>query len=235
MNLKDARDFVRQFSRDAEDDVLYSPADIDRAIQYAGDHFCRATKCVRTTTTSPLTSGDPTVPLSTPIATANFKAERLIDAYIIGQPVDSSVPTALEVTDYPDLNGRQSSTATTGTPYLLAFKDAATAFVYPTPDQAYTLTLSYWLPFTRWTPGQASGAVVLNIDDEYIQPVLAEGACAVLKGPSPDAAYASAAWTRFLDYEKRMSNAGHLGARVVNMRSGFDGVRPRRILKPNYQ
>ena len=137
MNLTEARKWVRQFCTDANDDSKHAEAVVDRAIQYAGNEFCRISQCLRRTDSVTLNAGSPTF-----APPAGRRPERVIDVFLSGK----SEP--LTLVGYPHLNAARANSAGTGTPGLLAFLDAMTAEVFPTPDVGYTAKLRHWLPFT---------------------------------------------------------------------------------------
>jgi hypothetical protein len=120
--------------------------------------------------------------------------------------------------DYPTVARLAARDESTGVPTRLAFLDTTSdGLLWREPGDDYTAKLRYWLPFTIWTPGDDDDTQ-LNLPDDVLIPVLIEGAAAVLKGPSPESAYAREAWGRFEAYCLRMAGAGTLGARVVQSR-----------------
>jgi len=90
------------------------------------------------------------------------------------------------------------SAAIQGEPRAIAFDDATTlAYVWPAPDAAYYLGLTWWEMLTSFTIGTTS-AVALNLPDEYLWPVLQWGAPALLEQPDPADRRASPRWQMFL-------------------------------------
>lgn len=228
MNLTTARAFVSSAVRDGSSE---SATNIDQAIQAACDRFCRLAKCVIKTDSVAITEDSTSFPLAVPLANG-FRPERVLDAWITGEP------DPLALIDYGTLNTLAANDDGTGVPTRLAFLDnTGNGLLWPTPNDDFTAKLRYWQPFgitvssvfsTSWTPGTADAdtlAGTLNIPDDVIKPVLYEGAAAILKGPSPEVAYASAAWARFLDYCREMAGSGNLGARTMQRGRASDQYR----------
>lgn len=88
-----------------------------------------------------------------------------------------------------------------GRPRVIGFLTATTAYIGPVPDLAYPINVTFWSPLTSWTAGATDGgttATVLNIPDEYIEPVISYGAVAVLTRQSPDRLPQHPLWQMFL-------------------------------------
>jgi hypothetical protein len=229
MTVEAARAWVRNAVRDGTDDTAEGAANVDRAIMLAGNHFCRATRYVKRTDSVAITSGSTVFPLAASIA-AGFLPERILDAWVGGQP------DPLRIAGYAELNTLAADGAYegTGAPTRLAFLDnASDGLLWPTPAASYTARLRFWQPFTTWTIGGTDGgtlATQLNIPTDVIMPVLNDGAAAILKGPSPEKAFGSQAWGRFLAYERQMTGAGGLGERTVQRNSAYGRPLPRRVI-----
>lgn len=209
MNVQTARDWVRQFARDAGDSSNVSDAEIDRAILTVGQRFCRETRCLRTASTVTLTADSSTANIAA-MVTAGFTPEQIIDAYIDGQA------EPLSIVDYTDINARLSDEPATSVPQGIAFPTATTCKVYPTPDLAHVLTIRWWQAFTTWTPGDgASAGTSLSIPEKYLPDILTYGAPAVLQASDPKHKYASESWKKYLEYEHKMKSAGTLGTKVI--------------------
>lgn len=187
MSLATARDFVRQFARNAGDSTSYIDSDIDRAIHMAGSHWCQSTKNRRTTATLSLSSGS----RSLPAFPAGFRPDLMTRAWIAYSA--TSVAPNLELIGYDDLDTRPTSS---GTPSCIAFTTTSTGIVYPTPSDNLTLNVEYVLPFPTWTYGTTS-TVTFDLPDEDMLPIVALGAPAILQHNEPEHAYASAAWQQF--------------------------------------
>lgn len=211
MTITQARSWLRQFATDS-DSTRYTNEEIDRCIQFAGNEFCRRTRCVRAVSTISITEGDDTPSIAAAV-TAFFRPERLIDFLIVGQ---ETIPA---VVDYADYNQWTTEDPSTGTPAIIAFLDAATMYVWPVPDDDYTAKLRFWLPFTEWTAGAEDGSATLNLPNDYLHSVLTFGAAAVLKAPSKESAFGSASWQQFEKYIQQFKGAGTVGPRVVHRNS----------------
>lgn len=209
MTVETARAIVTAMVRDGSGE---SVVHLDYAIQLAGDHFCRTTRSVIRTDSVTITDASTSFPLTSPIA-SGFRPERIIDAWL------TTEPNPLTIVDYHDLQVLAADDAGTGIPTRLAFLDnTSNGLLWKTPGAAYTARLRYWLPFTVWTPGATDGetlATVLNIPTDIIRPVLTLGAASVLKGPSPEAAFATESWRKFEEYEMQQMGGGNLGSRVT--------------------
>lgn len=228
MTVEAARLWVRNACRDSVDTTAENVANIDRAIQLVGNHFCRATKYVKRTDSVAITNASTAFPLAASIA-AGFLPERKLDAWIDGQP------DPLRFASYAELNTLAANGSVGGSaPTHLAFLDnASDGLLWPTPGAAYTARLRFWQPFTTWTLGAEDAgtlATQLNLPDDVIMPILSDGAAAILKAPSPEKAFGSQAWGRFLAYERQMMGAGGLGERTVQRNAAHPRPLPRRVI-----
>lgn len=205
MKLDHARAFVRQFARNAGESV-YTPDKIDRAIQFVCSRFCRVTRCLPRVDAIVLTSGSPVVSLAGLPST--FGTRRLLSAYL------TAVDEPLTVVDYEGLLRKRNQNPTGGAPTLLAWRDASSATLYPTPDLAYTLELRWWQPFTVFVPGCA-GNIDLNLPDDVLAEILPLGPPAILQETEPEHAYGTKSWANYLAVEQSMKGAGSLGVQAV--------------------
>jgi hypothetical protein len=220
MILSDARDWLRRCVRDGTDDTLETPADVDRAIQQAGNYFCRQTRYVKKTMDVAITEGSTAFLTTLPIA-AGFLPERILDVWITGEE------TPVHLIDYPTLAKTAARDATAGVPTALAFLDTTSnGLLWREPDDDYTARLRFWQPFgvvvagalSLWTPGTATSGTLLgtlNIPDDIIEPVITLGAAGILKLPTKE--FKRNLWDEFKVYCGEMRGAGGLGARVTYM------------------
>lgn len=208
MNLASARDFVRQFARNAGDSSIHPDANIDRAIQLACDEFLRRTRLLRTVSTLSLSLGSAALPA----LPTGFRPERLIRAYIAGQG-------ELDVTDHATLAARRLAYNETGLPEIVAFTSWTSGEVYPTPGSAYTLSLLWHEPMVTWTPGAAGSSVTPNIPDDQLRPILCWGATAYLMmtEESNQSAVGKCRdeFERFIASQSGSSIGGHVGGRAM--------------------
>lgn len=208
MTLTDARVWVRQAATDS-DSTRYSDTDVDRAIAYAGEAFCRRTKFLKRSDNVALAALDAGFPLST-AAASGFRPERVLSVYLAGF-VDP-----LTITDYESLNNLQSGDPLNATPQLLAFLDDTHASVWPTPDIPYVAKLRWWEPFSAFTPGTLTpNSVILNLPNDVLPSVLSDGAAGVLTQANKKDKFGVEARARFEAYILRMMGAGNLGAKVI--------------------
>ncbi len=211
MTLTEARSYVGQFARNAGGEAVYSLADKDRAIRLVGEQFCRVTRCLPRVDAVPLTAGSAVAPVAS-IGGA-FRPERLIGARLLGES------GALALCGWDPLQDLLAERPATGRPTKLAFEDPATANVYPTPNDHYTMRVRWWQPFTAWTPGVASvvaDGIVLNVPADLLVQILPYGPPAVLQHNVPEHRYASESWRKYLEIEARLRGSNNLGVRVFD-------------------
>lgn len=212
MTLSQARDWVRFYARDAAgDDSAYEDNVIDFAIQAVLEQFCRVTKCVRGVSDVDVLEGVATVDTS---GLSGFHPERIVNARIDGQANPLNRP------DYTELVRLQQTQGGTGCPTSLAFDDGVTdeGGLHYTPDADYTLKLSWYQPFTTWTPGVDSAtadAIVLNCPPDLLLRVLPFGPPSMLQHTDPKMRYASESWKKYLLVEEELRGAKLQGARTV--------------------
>lgn len=205
----DARQYTRQFARNAGSSAEYADADVDRAVMTVLERFCRLTRCLSRADTATLTAADTAVDLTA--LGDGFDARRLVDAFAAG------VACALRQVGYPELHRRAVECPRTGKPELIAFLDAQTAAVYPTPDAGYTLTLRWWEPFTVWAPGCSdtiAKGIFLNARRDHLIQILPWGPPPVLQHNEKEHAYATESWQKYLEFEQGFLGGGNLGERV---------------------
>lgn len=234
MDITTARAWVLDAVRDQSG---VETTQVDRATMHACREFCRLTRAITRTDDITITSGSSAFPLTVPIANG-FRRERILRVWIDGQA------RPISVIGYPDLNELiAEGVAEEGYPTHLAIvSDTATAGVlWPTPAAAYTGKLSFWQPFgttksstfaTSWVPGTTSDLdAVLNIPDDLIAPVLTFGAAALIRTPSPEVAFGTEAWARFLAYCVECEGSMNTGRKSIQRVSARDARPPRRVIR----
>ena len=208
MNLTDARTIVRQFARNAGDSSVYTDAEIDRAILFVGNRFCRIAKPLKDSQSVTVTATTGAVALS---SLTYFRPERMIDFLVTGYA------DPLSLVDYSEYHRRYNEGGTgTGRPEIIAMEDndgTFAAVVYPAPSTSTAAKVRYWLPFTSWTPGASGSGVTLNLPDEVLYEILPVGPVAILQHNQPEQAYASASWRAYLEIESMMRS------RNINIRT----------------
>lgn len=211
MDLTEARAVVLQFARNAQDDTdAYDDDEVDRAIQFVGNHFVRETGILRSVSSIALAAGDGAVDLSDLVG---FRPERFLSAYL-----DGVRASQLRAVAWEEVNGVTDA----GRPLVIAFEDWTTAAVRPVPDQAYTLKLRWAEPFTVWTAGDESpDDVELNLPDDVLAEILPYGPPAVLQHNEEENRYASEDWKRYLLLVERMKGVGELAARTSRRASAW--------------
>jgi hypothetical protein len=205
MTVTDARNFVRQFARNAQDSSMYNDASIDRAIQTVCNRFIRVTKATKKTDTLAVTAGASTIDLS---EIDDFRPERLLRAWISGKP-------ELELTDFWTIDSRLVNEPSAGVPTLIGFNTTTDGAIFPAPDADYTINLLWVPPLTTWTIGATDDATALNLPDDWMQEILVYGATATLQHTEPEHKYASESWKKYLEFETSAMGAGNLGVRAV--------------------
>lgn len=213
MYLSAARQFLRQFAKDAADESTYKDDEIDRAIQTVCDDFILATGCTNTKATVALTTD------SSALGTlpTGFYADMIRRAWI-------TTKGELEIIDHRNLLAKQLSTVSedddsilTGRPEYLAFSSPTTGEVYPTPGDDYTLNILYAAPLTSFTPGTSSASSTsLNISDHLLRMVLIYGASALLQHNETEKAFATTSWRKYLDFRESCRGRNHLGGQSMN-------------------
>lgn len=210
MSLTDARAWVKQFARNADNPDSYTVADVDRALFTVGQRFCRKTKCVRAAGNVALTAASGSADVS---GLTLFLPERLLSGTIV------DAPEPLELVGWEALYRKRVDCPSQGTPTELAFETEVTAGVWRTPKVDATLRLYWWQPFTSWTLGTGSpNAVTFNLPDAYLGEILTYGVTALLQHNEPQNQYASESWQKYLAFEQEMMGAGNLAVREINRR-----------------
>jgi hypothetical protein len=216
MSLTQARAWVRQFARNAGSSTMYANEDVDRAIMFVGDRFCRMTRALKKYASSELlATSDPDIDFT---GLTRFRPNQLVSAHIDGEE------DPLEVVEWAALLEEIDEDDSEGVPTLLAFADWTTAKVHKTPDDDYTLHVRWWDRFSLDIAdvGTATpGSVVLNIPTDWLTEILTYGVPAALQHHEPEHMYASQSWAKYLEFENRMKGAGGLGVRAVT-RKKFD-------------
>lgn len=191
INLRSARRIVRLYARNAQDSTMYSDEQIDIALQTAADELIlKAGILPRMDTFTAATNV-----YLLPSMPANFRPDRLRRAYLTGSNVQVSAPVPLDphYADYSRgayLGGMgqpntcdltlasvqnildwlySSGGASKGQPQSMAFDQrTATGYLYPIPDQNYTVNLWWNDLFATWPAGSQgtySSAVTYNNGD----------------------------------------------------------------------
>ena len=163
------------------------PADKqDRAIKFALERFLRKTRCNIVSQTFTLTANSPNVDVTG--TWSDFMPYQLERARITYDPVE--LVNANKIIELLD-----TSTAT-AQPEMIGWETTATAWLYPIPDSAYTLTLLRAAPLVEFTPGTEAN-VTLNVPDQFVHDAIWFGASAALVYGQANSLYASTAWQRF--------------------------------------
>jgi hypothetical protein len=206
VNVNDAREFVKQFARNAAgSNSQYTLEEIDRSIQAVCDRFILKTRCTRRTDTLTLTINSSVLPA----LPTNFRPEKLLRVWIPSQG-------RLTRVDHGGIIDRQLDEGATGVPEYIGFDSFTSGEVYPTPDVAYSVKLQWVEPFTTWTAGGNDPGTALNIPDDYLRLVLMYGASSILQFNEPKNPEAKAKWKEYLNFEEGFENSGSLGAATTD-------------------
>ena len=175
ISLVQMRNIARlQALQNGSDVSLYTPSNLDTAILGSFDDFIDNTKFTKRTDVITLATGTAALPT----CPTNFTSGRLLSAYMtsvnvqswngiygqwsplfaVGQPAWGPLPftafdaelTVVSIEQY--INARQGYPQTQQ-PACIAFDTFNTGFVYPTPDQDYTLTFRWYEPMTPFAAG----------------------------------------------------------------------------------
>jgi len=181
MNVAEAANIVRRALKSNYGDETVLPA-----ISLALNELIRYTEVSRTNGEVTVAEGAQYVDIASTLT--DFRSERLLHARIGYRPMMQRVSFRAIVTA---LSYNQS-----GIPNTIAFEDGnySRAFLYPTADDDYTMTVAYKAPLVELT-----GNRTLNIPDEYLHGALWFGAAAAVEHNDPNAMYQSVAWRRFMD------------------------------------
>lgn len=226
MNLSDARLWVRQFARNADDSSMYSNADIDRCIQTVGNRFCRNTKALIAQSTVALSIGDTLAffqvsdPVSGGIIT--LMPEQLLDMVFSANGKSAKVISAAE-----RLRMSVRSRAPDDGVYV-SFRDTAdeatssgcTVDFWPAATVSQNIIALFWTPFLAWVPGvddATAQTYTLNLPDSWLTQILPLGPPALLQMHEPqNKAVAQGKWEEYQALEKSFMGAGSLGVRVAH-------------------
>ena len=196
----------------------YGDDRIDRAIRFVGDHFVTYTNIANTTTTKTVTSGTATVDFTS--GAADFRAERF-------QALRTSSYDEVKLTDWEHMRRLHDNNEATGKPEWVAFETTSgTATLWPTPDDGYTLTLKYVMPFvsasTSWTMGTTdSGDVTFNVPDEYLTQIVMFGGAAVVQHNDPSQQFETPAWQKYLQIAKSVRGKTNVASTIRRDPSKF--------------
>jgi hypothetical protein len=174
--ISSARNLTRLFARNAGDQTFYPAIMVDVAIQAAADELISRASLLPRTDSLSITVGQ----AAFPVALANFRPDRLRDAFLSGDNVQvnfgaprwnswqyveggpagaQSAPDSatLDVVDFASILDHQIANGAQSQPVAIAFRDwntsTATAATYPIPDQTYTLNLRWSDFLTQWNAG----------------------------------------------------------------------------------
>jgi hypothetical protein len=153
MILATARRWVRRSARSAGDSSVYTDEDVDMALQFVGQDFCRVTQALTSVFQASLNPDDGQIDIDD--TTYNLMPEHLRSVFLSDQQ------EPLNVIDYASLNKLRVLNPDNGVPTDCAFLDNLTSavsgnptlYLYPINDLLRTLFAQFWVPFTTWLPG----------------------------------------------------------------------------------
>lgn len=169
MTIATARAILAEHARNANSDE-YTSTQYDYAIQAAGNEFVSRTKCVISSGEILLAVADDDV-VDADWA-ADFRPDRLLRAWVRGEPED------LQVVEYREVRRLLTEQTETGTPTMIGFASntANDAKIWKYPSSGLNIDYQYYSPFTVYTAGTATTSTVLNIDDDMMFGVVIYGA-----------------------------------------------------------
>lgn len=204
MDLGEAITILRSSIRDGESSDAFSYVDCQIAIQAAGNTFVRIAKPLKTVSTVLLQANSEDADLTTPLA-AGFTPERVLAVYIPGQE------ETLQIMDIVNVEAMKALNNETGNPQFFAFKDATHAIVFPVPTEAVELKMVWHKPFPEWEiSDEADDTLQMLLPRELMINVITQGAAAYAKASSPEDAYKSAEWAKFIQWCRQNTGAGAL-------------------------
>ena len=199
MNLSTVQQLIYRAMK--TNDATYPTEHVTDAVRLVGEKFLRETGLSRTSGSVTLANAASTLDVVTTLT--DFRPERLLQIH----QATSFEPVS--VVDYDTVRRSHENNSSTGEPELLGWQSDALALVYPTADQAYTLTVIYSKPLISTTGANPT----LNIPDEYCYEAFYFAGPAVVEHTDPNALYADRGWQRF---EKLIED--------IKRRSSFDGA-----------
>jgi hypothetical protein len=204
LTVAQARARLRDQAANAGDTDVYEDDSLDNALQHVINDFVLDTDCLRQTDSLTLTSGSSTIDAS---SIDGFRSAFIKRAWIVGQD-------PIEITDHGQVLELAKCKPRSAAPLLVGFSDWTSGDCWPTPDQTYTLKLSWAPPATIWTPGDDDD-VVINIPADLLIPIITYGATSALQHAEKAQRYASESWRKYESFKARRRNAGSLGAQIT--------------------
>ena len=184
-----------------QDATVFTPTQLDTALQVALLKFCRDSTCTRTTFTQAITAGATSVTLTagtSPVPSDWMRYRTLsLLAVVSGQPPVLAAPVLpggnrWEDRLAPHLNlwwaipGVAQASAGLGLPVGAMFQDDSTLVFWPAPTINFNWVIKYWQPLVSWTLGTASpSGVTLNVASDYLTEAIVSGAATQLLSDSP--------------------------------------------------
>lgn len=203
MNAREARQIVYAgLLHVPKGDGTFSPDRADRALQFIGEDFASVTRCIRQTDDITINPSNHLIDFTT-----EDGFDRFSDIHFIRASIDDH-----EVKINPSLASVRrryaGQTLPTGTPSQIAFEGPDRAWLYPEPNDTYTLSVYRWMPFTQWTPGiedSDAADVELNLPDEYMTIAARLGAVAVMVFSDPNSTYTQIGLTQYLNFRNEIA------------------------------
>lgn len=186
----------------------YALAKRHRALRASGNHFLRETGMSRIVST--VTAAADTDLLDIGESVAGFLPGHLYARIFISSPAADKFKR-LQVVPFDNIAAAHERGSASGRPELIAFLSPTVAYLYPTPDQEYTLSLPWWQPLTRWTIGTENDPTELNVPDQYVDAWLWWGARAYLLMGAPGHPDAGPAMQKFEEIIAEAKGAVHQG------------------------
>ena len=183
MRLSRAKQIVRRVLKDRYGEDQETDGGL-----YACNYFLRRTRCQTTSGNVTLSSGTATVDIAATLT--DFRFNRWCSGEIAGYP--------LRARGYEVVQAKRREQLYSGRPKVIAWRTPGTAYMWPTPDSAYTLSVVYtqFIQTSDVYDGTEDDPE-LNVPEEYILDVLWLGASSAIEVNNPSVLYQNAAWQRF--------------------------------------
>lgn len=216
LSTSDMITIVRQFARNAGDSSEYPDAQITTALQMAGDKWQRIVHGARAMIETDLTPGTSMADISG----GGFLPEQVMAVFLTlaGKVIDPNLAfTSNQGMLESQFNGDRRTfprfaspggSLPTGQPKIVAFQDSGTAVFDTLVDQAYTLNIWRWSPFSASSP---------NLPDEHLLCIARWGGPAFLQfNEAKNSGSAQTCMTMLESEARKMAarNAGGLGGSV---------------------
>ena len=179
MNLDEARNtLLRSILHVADRD--FDKGTLDRSIRGSFNRFMRETGIGRTETNQVTVSDNETIDVTAVPGADQFSPGLLYEVPFISSS-GSNQWEAIRVGSFNTVRSDHEDSTATGFPEMIAWLSSSRGYLFPTPDDAYTITFPWRQPLVTWDVGTPDGSLIeLNLPERYIDDVLWHGSRAYL-------------------------------------------------------